>query len=130
MTDELSTLDQHRSAIADILAFLASHGLAGVMLRPDKIDGSPLDPRVFTDLVRWLESEGVVRVWGNPVLSAGAFPKVQLTAIGLKILGLESPIDKGQTIETSLSKPSPPKLRAEIGEFIGSMLGGLANTQM
>jgi hypothetical protein len=89
-----------------------------------------LAPDVFVDLVRWLENEGVIRVSGNPALRTGSFPKAQLTAVGLKILGLESPTEKGQTIETSLSKPSPPKLRAEIGEFIGSMLGGLANTQM
>ncbi|TPL01365.1 hypothetical protein FJ938_20820 [Mesorhizobium sp. B2-4-14] len=130
MTEELSTLDEHRRAIADILAFLSKHGLAGVMLSPDKIDGSPLGPRVFADLVRWLESEGVVRLWGSPVLSAGAFPKVQLTAVGLKILGLESPTSKGEKIESSLAKPSSPKIRAEIGEFVGRLLGGFANTQM
>ncbi|CDX30853.1 hypothetical protein MPLA_140346 [Mesorhizobium sp. ORS 3359] len=89
MTDQLSTLDQHRSAIADILAYLASHGLAAVMLSPEKIEGSPLQPDVFVDLVRWLENEGVIRVSGNPALRTGSFPKAQLTAVGLKILGLE-----------------------------------------
>lgn len=128
----MSKLDIHRRAIADILAYLAGHGLAGTVLGPDHIasaDSSKMAGADFVDIVRWLENEGVVRVPGRPSLANGWFPKVQLTAVGLQILDLESPTSKGQSIETTLAEPSSPETRTKIGEFIGSVLGGFFNSQ-
>ncbi|MER8910959.1 hypothetical protein NKH99_25410 [Mesorhizobium sp. M0854] len=128
----MSKLDDHRRAIADILAYLASHGLAGTVLGPDHVvsaDSPKMPSDDFVDIVRWLENEGVIRVPGRPSLGNGWFPKVQLTAVGLQILGLESPTSKGQSIETTLAEPTSPETRTKIGEFIGSVLGGFFNSQ-
>ncbi|RWO94576.1 MAG: hypothetical protein EOQ98_30390 [Mesorhizobium sp.] len=128
----MSKLDDHRRAIADILAYLASHGLAGTVLGPDHIasaDSPKMRGDDFVDIVRWLENEGVIRVPGRPSLANGWFPKAQLTAVGLQILGLESPTSKGQSIETTLAEPASPETRTKIGEFIGSVLGGFFNSQ-
>lgn len=123
----MSKLDNHRRAIAEVLAILASRGLAGTLLRPEDVGEATtgeleLGAEEFTDLVRWLESEGLVRVPNRPNM-AGWFPKVQLTALGLQILGLESPLSKGQSIEQALSEPPSGDTRTKIGEFIGSILG-------
>ena len=67
----MSKLDVHRRAIAEIMAFLAAGGLAGIVMRPQDIAGGTagevdLSGEEFVDLMRWLEHERVVRIVGKP----------------------------------------------------------------
>ena len=142
MADRVTTLDYHFQTVGRILVYLIESGLARVDLEAsDAMDimtyrrGDEEEVlQAFADCLKWMLDEGLIRASEVAEFDGGyAFSGIQLTSKGLAAIRA-NPNDKdiGESIQERVRRadqqPLDTSMYTKIGEFVGSLLGGLTKS--
>ncbi|MES0870920.1 hypothetical protein [Pseudovibrio sp. SCP19] len=138
----MSNLKAHQELIGKILHYLFDQGLRKSEINSDMADefykGTSLeglgDFEVLSDVVDWMEHEGIISIANNFKAMGGAFSNygVQLTSTGISMIQQQTFAElEDKTIEQEIEQ-SNGDISAEkygkIGSLIGGFVGGLSQS--